>query len=77
MTAEAALVTAATFRTRAEAEIAAALLGGENIPHIIQSAEGMAHGPMVDGTRLLVREDHLPEALRVLGYPRLVQDDDA
>lgn len=56
----------ATFRTRLEAESAAGLLVEAGIPYVIQSAEGMGAGPLPQGTRLLVREDQVKEAGRIL-----------
>jgi len=65
------LVEAVSFLTRAEAELAGAFLRAADIPHLIQSAEGMMHGPLPAGAHVLVWEDDLPRALEALGYPRL------
>lgn len=47
-------VTVASFRTRAEAELAALALEGAGIPYLIQSAEGMLHGPLGPGADIRV-----------------------
>ena len=55
-------VVVATFRTRMEAEVASNLLARQGIPFVIQSAEGMLHGPLPQGARLLVRPRDLEAA---------------
>jgi len=56
------------FRTVVEAEVVAGLLREAEIPYLIQSI-----GPLpVTGATILVRPDDLPQAARVLGYPKLV-----
>lgn len=47
-------VIVADFRTRAEAELAAKSLDGAGIPYVIQSAEGMLHGPFPPGAQIRV-----------------------
>ena len=60
------------FRTVVEAEVVAGLLREAEIPYLIQSAEGIGLLPVTGGATILVRPDDLPQAARVLGYPRLV-----
>jgi hypothetical protein len=57
----------ANFRTRLEAELAARLLEGAAVPYLINSPEGMAHGPLADGATLLVRAEDVELAREVLG----------
>ena len=57
----------ANFRTRLEAELAARLLEGAAVPYVINSPEGMAHGPLGDGATLLVRAEDVELAREVLG----------
>ena len=47
-------VAVANFRTKMEAEIAAAALDEEGIPYLIQSQEGMLYGPLYPGATLYV-----------------------
>ena len=49
------LVAVANFQTRTEAETAAGLLLGADIPYVIQSREGAQLGPGPGGTTILVR----------------------
>ncbi len=56
----------ANFRTRMEAEVAAGLLLAGEIPYVIQSAEGMLHGPLGPGATIFVREDDVGEARELL-----------
>jgi hypothetical protein len=56
----------ANFRTRLEAELAARLLEGAAVPYVINSPEGMAHGPLVDGATILVRAEDVELAREVL-----------
>lgn len=44
----------ANFRTKVEAEAAATILKNEGIPYLIQSQEGMLHGPLVPGATIYV-----------------------
>ena len=56
----------ANFRTRLEAELAARLLEGAAVPYVINSPEGMAHGPLADGATILVRAEDVELAREVL-----------
>jgi hypothetical protein len=56
----------ANFRTRLEAELAARLLEGAAVPYVINSQEGMLHGPLGDGATILVRSDDVELAREVL-----------
>lgn len=60
------LVAVANFRTRAEAETAAGLLLGADIPYVIQSREGAQLGPGPGGTTVLVRPQDEQQARQVL-----------
>jgi hypothetical protein len=51
------IIPIANFRTRLEAELAARLLDGAAVPYVINSGEGMFHGPLGAGATLLVRAD--------------------
>ena len=57
----------ANFRTRVEAEIAATLLEAAGIPYVIQSVEGMLHGPLNPGSSILVSDALAEQAREVLG----------
>ena len=59
-------VEVANFRTRVEAEIAGALLDNADIAYVIQSQEGMLHGPMSTGATLLVSKGNLERAAVIL-----------
>lgn len=48
-------VAVANYRSRLEAELAARLLEGAAIPYVINSPEGMLHGPLPGGATILVR----------------------
>jgi hypothetical protein len=61
------LVEIANFKTKAEAEAAAALLKNEGIPSLIQSQEGMLHGPFYPGATLYVVPEVAERAREVLG----------
>ena len=61
------LVAVANFRTSTEAEIAAGLLAQAAIPHLVQSAEGMKHGPLSGGASILVRPGDERTARDTLG----------
>ncbi|UCC83059.1 MAG: hypothetical protein JSW46_19240 [Gemmatimonadota bacterium] len=60
----------ANFRTKTEAEAAAGLLKNAGIPYLIQSAEGMLHGPLFPGATIYVAPELLDEARDVLGITR-------
>jgi hypothetical protein len=61
------LVEIANFKTKMEAEAAAVLLQNEGIPYLIQSQEGMLHGPFFPGATILVVPELAEEAREVLG----------
>ena len=63
------LVAIANFHTKAEAEMAGGLLEAAGIPYVIQSTEGILHGPINPGATLLVGEIAAPHARVVLGEP--------
>ncbi len=56
----------ANFRTRAEAETAAGLLLGADVPYVIQSREGAQLGPGPGGTTILVRPQDEGQARQIL-----------
>lgn len=56
----------ANFRTRLEAELAARALDGAAVPYVINSQEGMLHGPLGDGATILVRSADVELARQVL-----------
>ncbi len=56
----------ANYRTKLEAEVAAGFLQTEGIPFVIQSAEGMLHGPLGAGATILVRVEDVAEARAIL-----------
>jgi hypothetical protein len=64
------VVPIANFRTRLEAELAARLLEGAAVPYVINSQEGMAHGPLGDGATILVRADDVDVARELLSGQR-------
>ena len=57
----------ANFRTKTEAEAAAGLLKQAGIPYLIQSAEGMLHGPLFPGATIYVAPELLDKAREVFG----------
>ena len=57
----------ANFRTKLEAEMAGGLLENAGIPFLIQSTEGMLHGPINPGATLLVGREMVAQAKAVLG----------
>ena len=61
------LVEIANFRTKAEAELAAAVLENEGIGYLIQSQEGMLHGPLTPGASILVSAEDADEARELIG----------
>ena len=61
------LVEIANFKTRAEAEAAAGLLENEGIPYLIQSQEGMMHGPLFPGASIVVVPELAEQAREILG----------
>lgn len=62
-------VAIANFRTKAEAELAAGLLDAAGIPYVLQSQEGVLHGPLNPGASILVSESVAEHARAVLGKP--------
>ena len=62
-------VAIANFRTKLEAEMAAGLLDTAGIPYLIQSTEGILHGPLSPGATILVGETAASHARVVLGKP--------
>jgi hypothetical protein len=56
----------ANFRTRLEAELAGQLLDALDIPYVINSAEGMAYGPLGLGATIIVRAEHADLAREAL-----------
>jgi hypothetical protein len=71
------LVAVANFQNRWEAESAAALLLGEDIPYVIQSREGAGLGPGPGGTSLLVRPEDAERARQVLSDAGAIPEDEA
>jgi len=61
------LVAIANFMTKTEAEAAAGLLKNEGIPYLIQSQEGMLHGPINPGATIYVAPEVADQARDVLG----------
>ena len=62
-------VAIANFRTKVEAEIAGGLLEAAGIPYVLQSGEGILHGPLNPGASILVSEATQEHARAVLGKP--------
>lgn len=68
----------ANFRTKLEAEIAAGLLESAGIPYLIQSTEGILHGPISPGATLLVGPEAVDQARAALdGVDYLTPEGDA
>jgi hypothetical protein len=65
----------ANFRTRLDAESAGGLLTYAGIPFVIQSPEGIGMGPLSTGASLLVRDDQVEEARRVLADAGLLDEE--
>jgi hypothetical protein len=63
------LVAIANFMTKTEAETAAGLLKNEGIPYLIQSQEGILHGPIGPGATIYVAPEMAAQAHEVLGIP--------
>ena len=61
------LVAVANYKTKVEAEAAAALLKNAGIPYLIQSQEGMLHGPLFPGATIHVVPELAEAAREVLG----------
>jgi hypothetical protein len=71
------LVTVANFQARWEAESAAGLLLGDDIPYLIQSREGAGLGPGPGGSSLLVRPEDAERARQILDDAGAVSGDQA
>lgn len=54
------------YRTKLEAEFAATILAGADIPYVIQSMEGLLSGPLGPGATILVRAEQAAEARELL-----------
>ena len=61
------LVEIANFMTKTEAEAAAGLLRNAGIPYLIQSQEGMLHGPIGPGASIYVAPEMAEHAREVFG----------
>jgi hypothetical protein len=61
------LVAVANYKTKVEAEAAAELLKSAGIPYLIQSQEGMLHGPLFPGATIHVAPELAEDARDVLG----------
>ncbi|MGD8866905.1 MAG: hypothetical protein PVI01_04735 [Gemmatimonadales bacterium] len=61
------LVAIANYKTKAEAEAAAGLLKYRGIPYLIQSQEGMLHGPLFPGATIYVTSGLVRQARDILG----------
>jgi hypothetical protein len=71
------LVAVANLRTRAEAETAAGLLLGADVPYVIQSREGAQLGPGPSGTTILVRPQDEEQARQILQDAGVLGDEGA
>lgn len=71
------LVAVANFRTRAEAETAAGLLLGADVPYVIQSREGAQLGPGPSGTTILVRPQDEGQTRQILVDAGAIGDEGA
>ncbi|UCC73933.1 MAG: DUF2007 domain-containing protein [Gemmatimonadota bacterium] len=69
-------VKVANFRTKTEAEAAAGLLKNAGIPYLIQSAEGMLHGPLNPGATIYVAPEAADRAREVLGIIDADEEDE-
>ncbi len=70
-------VPVANYRTKVAADLAAALLEAAGIPYVIQSSEGMLHGPINPGATILVPPDLEADAREILETAEHTEDDDA
>jgi hypothetical protein len=61
------LIEIANFKTKTEAEAAGGLLKNAGIPFLIQSQEGMLHGPFYPGATIYVTPEAAEHAREVLG----------
>ena len=64
------------FRTKLNAEIAAGLLANQHVPFLIQSTEGMLHGPIAPGATIFVPHALAAQAKRILGDAGMIPADD-
>ena len=70
-------ISIANFRTKLDAEIAGGLLDNAGVPYIIQSQEGMLHGPIMPGATILVSAEDEDQARQILSDASMAgQDDD-
>ncbi len=65
----------ANFRTKVDAEIAGGLLDNADIPFVLQSQEGMLHGPINPGATLFVSKENLERAAAILTDAGMTDDD--
>lgn len=68
-------ISIANFRTKLDAEIAAGLLDNAGVPYIIQSQEGMLHGPIVPGATILVSHEDEDQVRRILSDANMIEHD--
>jgi Putative prokaryotic signal transducing protein len=69
-------VPVANFRTKMGAEMAAGLLQEREIPYVIQSTEGILHGPIMPGATILVPASAVEEARQILADANMLSDAD-
>lgn len=69
-------VSVANFRTKLDAEIAGGLLDNAGVPYIIQSQEGMLHGPIMPGATILVSAEDEDQARQILSDANMAGPDD-
>lgn len=69
-------VAIANFRTKQLAEIAGGLLTNAELPFVIQSQEGMLHGPINPGATIYVSEERAEEAKALLADANMLSDGD-
>ena len=69
-------VAVGNFRTKLNAEIAAGLLANQDVPFLIQSTEGMLHGPIAPGATLFVPSKLAKRAEQILVDAGMIPDDD-
>ncbi len=68
-------VAVGNFRTKLNAEIAAGLLTNQKIPFLIQSTEGMLHGPIAPGSTIYVPQALAEQATQILTDAGMIPDD--
>jgi hypothetical protein len=61
------------FRTKLDAEIAGGLLDNADVPYIIQSQEGMLHGPIMPGATILVSAEDEKQARQILQDANMIE----